>query len=323
MELKDMVTTREMFPEFYSHPFIRSIEGNSRWTISDSEKKPIDMKGLKYEHKVMGAFEPSKLCLMTLQELTDLVPNAANHAYYLKALEDEYLVVDIEPECSDATKKEFLRMDYVYGEVSLSGKGYHLVFPVPAEIDKYPNAKAKKVWKNAKEHYEIHLEHYVTFTRRMLPDADGKKSFMPVFKKMAKAQSETVTSSATFAEVDIKDIPNGDAILRSTGHIPPWAKTLSDFDDDKSSYEYCHIGYLLGYLRTFVNTMSKQNGHKYTDDEMAELLYQTARNTLEHRDKHDTPRRLRDGRTVSYLKYQVYNQITANMARREKLRKKS
>ena len=156
----------ENFPEFYSHPFIKEIKDNSRWTVSGltslddrTNKKPIDIWELHDIGTLHGAREHNSTCLMTLDELLDFLPNAANHAYYLEAMEDEYVILDIEPDCPQQLKNMFLDMDYVYGETSMSGKGYHLVFPLPLEIDKYPKAKTKKVWQDKTRYFELHLEH--------------------------------------------------------------------------------------------------------------------------------------------------------------------
>lgn len=61
----------------------------------------------------------------------------------------------------------------------MSGLGYHLVFPEPKGLlAKYPNAAGKHVIKKRSGDYEVHFEHWVTFTRNNdVRPGDGSGSF--------------------------------------------------------------------------------------------------------------------------------------------------
>ncbi|MFP3802932.1 hypothetical protein, partial [Paraburkholderia sp. SIMBA_027] len=51
----------------------------------------------------------------------------------------------------------------------MSGRGYHLVIPVPTNLHDFPVAVGKRVLREEHGWYELLFEHWVTFTRRPVP----------------------------------------------------------------------------------------------------------------------------------------------------------
>lgn len=290
-ELMSAYKTYKDFPEFYAHPFIQSIAGNTKWTVSDNQKRPIDMKALLYDHKVYGArmdfeTEASNPCV-TLQRLCDILPNAANHAYFLNAIVDKFVVLDIEPKCPDKIKKKLLDTSFVYGEVSMSGKGYHLIYPLPEILNEYPVAQKKIVMKEEHGYYEILLNHWVTFTRNMIsPKEKPKHDFTVFFEELAKLQKEVIRANIEIDEPDTENIPKYDYLTEILSHCV-YSKKPEDFHGDISKYEYGHIGFLYWNLKKLLNISYIKAAHEYTPSEKAWMLYTVAKEKIPRRDKHE------------------------------------
>lgn len=277
------------FPEFYSNPWIQSIADYHKWTVSDSNKMPIDMFCFEYQHRICGALFTDENSLTSLSHLCELIPNAKNNTYYLDALTDKIVVLDIEPTCPDDIKQQLLNMPYVYGETSMSGKGYHLIFPLPKCIDDYPIAKTKVVMKEEHGYYEILLNHYVTFTRNMLPESIGTEDFIQLFKQLATQQKESHRNEVDIQDIQPDDIPNQEKILELL-YNQTYKKTPEDFHNDMSKYEYGYIGFLHYKLQCILNVSFIKDSHNYTDNEKAWLLYTIAIDKIPYRAKHDETR---------------------------------
>ena len=136
------------FPRFYTHPLIRRLSTQTRWTVSgitDLErengnvtagKAPLCLLLLE-EGKNVGAQnhdywnmprEDKKFgACGTLQDVCEIAPCWPNVTYWLDSAIDQVFAVDIEPTCPDDIKQKFLQTNFIYGEVSMSGKGYHLM----------------------------------------------------------------------------------------------------------------------------------------------------------------------------------------------------
>lgn len=280
-----MCKTFRDFNDFYNHPFIKSIADNEKWTVSDNNKRPIDMFVYKYRHEVTGAIFTDNKSLVSLSELCNLIPNAKNNAYFMDSLTDNFVVLDIEPTCPKDIKEKLLLTPYIYGEISLSGKGYHLIYPIPSCFSKYPIAQKKIVMKEKHGYYEILLQHYVTFTRNMLPSAIGTENFDPIFEELASIQIETKRKDTDIQELKPDDIPLEKDILITLFHLD-YKKTPADFYNDLSKYEYGFIGFLYYHLKKQLD-INKYKIHKYSDNEKAWLLYTVAKDKIPKRQKHE------------------------------------
>ena len=199
-------TVNPFYQDFIKHPFIQTIANKKCWTVSDNKKRPIDMIEFRDNHIVKGAIFSNEKSLVDLYELNTILPNAANYAFYLEADEDNFVVLDIEPSCPDNIKSEFLKMNPLYMETSMSGKGIHMIFEYPKHImEKYPNAFNKSVFRGENHEYEILIDHhYVTFTGRQIPFTPNENpaSFEDLFERLAKDQKPTTEK----AELDIKEM---------------------------------------------------------------------------------------------------------------------
>lgn len=290
-----MCKTYKDFPEFYNNPFVQSIKKAKKWTVSDNQKMPIDMHELIYKHRIYGAsvvgdYNP----LMTLDELCYHLPNAKNHAFLLDAIADGFVVLDIEPTCPEPIRQKLLQTSYVYGEISMSGKGYHLVYPLPDCIKQYPAAQSKVVMKEQHGYYEILMSHYVTFTRNIIPLAESPDAdrFEQLFEKMASEQTEQQkTEFDVSEEYPIEDIPFIDDILEIL-YKQEYKKTPEDFSGDMSKYEYGYIGFFHSKLNLLQNVSYIKAEHTYTNEEKTAILYAIAKEEIPYRPKHDE---FRDG----------------------------
>lgn len=177
---------REVFPGFYDNPAIRSLARSARWTVSgrlgdpgdDSKgKAPIDIVELVETGRLRGAFATDETCLMPLEDLIRALPLAANHAFFLRARTDGLLMVDIEPDCPPGIAADLIALpEIVYSEVSMSGRGFHLLAPLPTNFWDYPVAAAKTVLREEHGWYEFLLEHWVTFTRQPIPVSEASRT---------------------------------------------------------------------------------------------------------------------------------------------------
>lgn len=289
---EEVINPYEKFKEFYSNPLIQSISDKARWTVSDQNKMPIDMYGLITEHRIMGAQFTDAYSLFTLPRLCEEMPDAMNNTFYLDSLIDGFVVLDIEPKCPQNIKDELLKLPYLYGEVSMSGNGYHLLFKLPDCISEYPAAQKKIAMKEEHGYFEILLNHYITFTRNVIPlnDNHNEKDFEKIFRELASKQKE-VTKNGTFdmTEDAPTDIPFEDYIV-STLINQKYMKTLEDFGGDKSRYEYAYVGWLHYKLKMILNVSKIKAAHTYTDNEKAWLIYKCAKEVIPYRDKHDEMR---------------------------------
>lgn len=290
----DVGKTWRNFPYFYNSAFVRKLAGNKKWTVSDKTKRPIDMRAWIDREEVWGvAWDRGYNPLVDLETLKNTIPNAVNNAYYLEAETDNYVVLDIEPKCPDVIKKEMLRLPYVYGEVSMSGNGIHLVFELPRDVwDKYPVVHNKLAIKEKHGYYEILLNHMVTFTRNNIEEPYNPKS-LSEFEKVFETLASEAKESAIAKEITVEDI--------STDNIPMFNRIMNVmvsqnyrrkpeyFHGDMSKYEFGMASFYYHTLQRLLK--NKQfSGIEYSDEQCAIILYELLKTKLEYRPKHDTQR---------------------------------
>jgi len=271
---------------FYNNLAIMGIAGNSRWTASTNKKVPMDAVIWRDEGRVTGAKYAGPKSLVTLEELHRLpgITNP-NTTYHLNAGIDRICILDVEPKCPEDLRSKFLEMPYLYGELSASRVGLHLLFPLPAKYDDYPVLKTKSVMRDPHGYYEILLTHYVIFTRMSIGPPTGGGDFDKLFYEMAEKQMASVRNNIDVQALQPSNIQDEDMMLQHLANVT-YKKEPSDFGGDMSRYEYGFVGNLHRALQQFM----WESAVRYTDDEKAWLLYQVARDYLEHRAKHDTYR---------------------------------
>lgn len=294
---------------FYENDVIKALSDIPKWTISDKDKMPIDIARIIYDHdtRIFGAnMNGANPPTVDLKTLCDNFPTATNNTFFLDALSDGFVVLDIEPKAPDITKKKLLDTNFLYGEYSMSGKGYHLIYPLPDCIKDYPIAAKKKVFKEKHGYYEILLNHWCCFTRNTIPlNPAPKNDFTKLFAKMASEQKETVKRDLDIQIIDPATIPLYDEIMDILYRVK-FTKTLADFDGDDSKYEFIYICFLYDKLLNITEspiTAKKTDKHVYSDTERLYMLFEAAKEHIAYRPKHDT---LRDGMPfLMYLSTQV------------------
>lgn len=284
----------DRYVRFRNTPFVARLASTPKWTVSTNQKMPLDMYAFKYRHIISGALYSNEDSLTTLDEVNSLLPDAANYTYYLDALIDNIVVLDIEPKCPQEIKDKLLQMPCLYCETSMSGKGIHMVFPLPADIlEQYPDAKAKIVFKEEHGYYEILLNHYVTFTANQLPHVTGTDAepFRQLFLEMAQTQRVSSKADVTIEALQKVETQYSDLILSILmNHKKDYKKTLADFNGDHSKYEFAYMAFLNHRLTKMLDLPAMKADHNYTDSERAWFLYTVAVDYLPHRPKHDEQR---------------------------------
>ena len=284
-----------IYDSFRNNDFISSIAANERWTVSTAQKMPIDMYIFINRGIVSGAIYNNELSLVSLDALHNAIPDAAVYTYYMDALIDHFVVLDIEPKCPEDIKKQLLSMGCLYMETSMSGKGIHMVFKVPTAIlDKYPNAKEKTALKEEHGYYEILLNHYITFTGNQIDSAtiaDHDHEFDNLFENLAKVQkivSKTDITVEELPEVKTKNAKRIILVLTNCGQ--KYKKKPEDFFNDMSKYEFSYTAYLQHQLQHILDVPGVKAEHTYTDSEKAWFLYQVTSQLLPQRPKHEEKR---------------------------------
>lgn len=283
------------FPEFYTNPIISAIADEPRWTVSDNEKVPINMRELMSTGRLWGAHEISSECLITLGEMTSFLPSAANNAFYLRAQTDGFLVLDIEKTCPPEVAKKLLSIPSLYSEYSMSGKGYHQILPLPANFWDYPIATGKRVLQKENGWYEILLDHWVTFTREVVPASElPQQNFAPgaweeIYAELAQEAIETPESEFDIS-TERPDIPRVQQILDLMTRRP-LEKTLEDFNADYSRFEFSTLGVLYNRLGPILVAIEDvEPGAVFDESAKSWLIYEAAIQMLPNREKHDEVR---------------------------------
>ncbi len=281
---------------FLSVPFIQTIKDISRWTVSTKNKMPIDMNALRYRQVLIGAtFKNDNQPLVTLEELQQIIPNPTNTAFNLNQSLDNFVVLDIEPKCPPEIRDRLLTLPYKYCELSMSGYGFHLVFDKP-KTNYEAILLSKPALKEEHGYYEILLNHYVTFTgRECKPSENCVFADISEFEKLVEdlASKAKIQHSIT---LDTDDLPNledielGDDIVNLLSQAK-YNKTVSNFEDDYSAYEFGVAGFYYKKLKMLLST-TKYKKHEYSNLEKMVLLYNIIVEIIPYREKHET---VRDG----------------------------
>lgn len=295
------------YQSFRDVPVIDRLAGRPIWTLSDSNKRPIDMWALRSLHAVQGALVKAYPYLDTLDAVTETVPDAVNRACYLDALTEKVMVLDIEPECPPAVRDVLLGFPCLYAERSMSGKGFHLLMELPEDIlDAYPASRQKLALRHPSGWYEFLMAHYVTFTGNQVPrSGTDEAGFRAVFEDLASRQryNRVVAPGSVMVEQGgaYADDPRLGKLLEllSVDRIP-YDRTAADFDDDKSTYEFAVAANRYAHLQRLMYDPVIGGDGPLTDAQAIWLLYKATEAIVPPREKHAT---FRDG--MPYLMYQA------------------
>lgn len=313
------------FQTFRNQTFLKDIAKKEKWTISTSEKMPIDMRFVDeyepgfIESPIRGAEYTDERCLVTLDELHNITTKyqlgePSNYAFYLNAQTDHIVILDIEPICPENIKNYLLNANAIYREKSMSGKGVHMVFPFDESwFKKYPALKDKTNIKQKNKYYEILIQHYVTFTGNILPEPD--KTDDTIFNELMTdlASSQVIITN--------REVINHKLIEPQTKAKTEILENLYEYsvnnfksdDDDDSHREFTYMTFLLRRLKNLLQTATVlKEGHIYSIEEQLWFIYQTAVAFLPERPKHKQVRRMGSDSLpwLHYLTYAAYCKTT-------------
>lgn len=283
--------------QFLTHDVIKKLAKNKKWTVSTNDKIPIDIVELVNNNKLMGAHFQDERSLTDLEFIAKTFDFNCGYTYFLSQRNDKYIILDIEPICPDHIKEYLLKLPYIYGEISKSGKGYHLIFNRPKCFNEFTDIIMKPAFIHQKRSFEILLNHYVTFTGNMLPKQKNRLSqneFEKFFSEFAKKQPKPSKITINFDD-SIESIPNFDLIMNLMDNIeydrsPNEEYFLkADRTTDWSKYEYNYASFLHWKLDNICNTAIVQK-NPLNEQQKAYIVYKTLTEKLNERNKHNSQR---------------------------------
>ena len=318
------------FPLFYQNPAIQKLKDIPKWSVSDKNKRPIDMFLLQTQQQISGCDVTMPGAMCTLAETINILETPANHAFYLDVLEENVIIVDIEKICNPLLYKELMKLPYLYAEKSMSGRGAHLIMPLPRNFDEYPIAQTKVALKEPSGQFELLLNHWVTFTRNVIKTPTAPNGINTngsydkwdeIYKKLAENATKTHYEQLEYTETkNIADIPKSDEILDLLVNKNPYRKSPSDFTREDGSPDMSR--YEAGFLTTkyinllmILNTTIADSNYNYTLSDHIAILAETAKLGLSHRDKHDTYRN-----KLPYLTYIAKQTVERYQAKQVELK---
>lgn len=294
-----------MIQDFINNETIRNLSTKPYWTVNIDGKKPLDILEFDKSGTIRGA--KSEQCLTDLDNLLRIVNSIPKQfVYSLDAARDNIVVLDIEKTCPDDIKNKLLQLPFLYGDISMSGKGCHLVFPCPP-LDE---VTIKKVaMKEEHGYYEILLHHYVTFTNyTIFPQFTAENApvnFTEIWDDLRQKQHDTVKQDfdTDIDTVDL-DFPLYETIEEAviTNFRNRFKKTPEDFHNDLSRYEFAVIGSIRYSLNLVLSFPIFERTVKLDELQRIAMIYRIVTKILPHRKKHEE---LRDGKPL--LLYQVFN----------------
>lgn len=298
-----------MLQDFLGNQVIRYLSKKSYWTVNVDNKKPLDIVGYEQTGIIAGARNES--CLTDLSSLIQTVGAVpAQFVYHLNAVRDKIVVLDIEKTCPEDLKDTLLNLPFIYGDISVSGKGCHLIFPCP-ELDEITSNKI--VMKDPNGYFEVLLNHYVTFTSYTLfpryTKTNAPIQFWQVWDGLRQIQKNIVKKNLDIEFNDMKlDFPYYNELKAAViGNFRKrFNKTPSDFGNDMSRYEFAVIGSVRYALSFMLNMPIFSRRIKLDEREKILFVYKIVSEILLYREKHSE---LRNGKPL--LLYQTYNSFAS------------
>lgn len=332
------------FPDFYGNPVIRQLGRDRRWSISDAEKMPVNIPRLLDTGAITGAsLYKLDSDTVTLATLTRRLPTASNCAYYVQAAEINYVLLDIEKTCPPEITHRLLKLADTHGlytETSMSGKGYHILLPLPENFYDIEASTDKAKIQHPEGYYEVLLDHWVTFTRHPIdpeilaasatdPDNDDVV-WEDVYAELA-AAAATRQSADNVVHLDSADqlepadyteaqrafdTEIADLVTDQVQATP--RKSLSDFSFDTSRWEFSTLSLIVRRTAVLLSERLRMAQHDHppatpaygrlvtvTADHIVRIAYPVATATIPWREKHDG---WRNG--LPYLLYQTVEAVS-------------
>lgn len=244
------------FVQLKNNPFLQDIRAQNLWTVSDADKRPLNFTGLE-NGSMFGAKLSSPDATVSFDHIYNNYPYVQNMVYYLNASVDGLMVLDIEKTCPKQLSQVFLQIPALYAEFSLSGLGYHLIYPLPPHLaDTNTLALSKPALRDPKGRVELLVNHWVTFTGNICSDVPigmaNDEQIAKIWNGFARFAKQVKRASIEL-DPDLESLrdklgANLDTLIKDLiMEQCNYGKTLDDFDGDLSRFTF---GYFLhGYRR--------------------------------------------------------------------------
>lgn len=290
-------------------PALKNIHDKCRWTFTacvQDKKCPERMK--KIPVRISEWLKQDNLFIwhgarvddgsfLTLDEMCDdpfLPLHLGNACLYLNQLVgDDIVVLDVEPDCPEGLKADFLALPWLYAEKSMSGKGLHLLFQSPKTHEDIRFGKTA-LKPHGRNDYEILLNHYVTFSMQPVEHDPSRpirdiSEFLDLWETMASDAKLYAKNDVKLGDLpSLEIIPCGHRILDALKDFK-FKKTPQHYSDDVSRYEFCHCLSIYNALDQLISR-PVFSSHTYTDEERLILVYHAAMENIPYRPKHNENR---------------------------------
>lgn len=280
-----------VFPEFYGNHIIRKLAALPRWTVLDSEQVPINVRELLSSGRVLGVHEIDADSLMTLDELTTRLPQAANCAFYLHDNIDQVALLTITDTCPQHLVHEIYQSGSLYSEYRTNVQASQHLLPAPMVTDSFPSIANRKRLTERHGWYEIVLEGWVVFSRHTLPTTvapivSDPHAARPTWDRLFRNLSlETRASRALATDIRIKrpKLRRVSQLLDSLTQTP-LEIAATDFQGDLALFEYEVLHELHARLRPILKVVpAVDDGANLSPSAEAWLIAEAAKHLLPHR----------------------------------------
>lgn len=343
--------------DFMQYPIIQYMSNQENWTVSDVDKRPINVTEYMKTGKLFGASFKYGNPLTTLAKIAQSpYPLPDNRAYRFHAKDEQIIMIDVESYARDAYKKWALNFPCHYLEAS-KNNGLHVVLQVPKKLipEKYHYLFEMTVFKHESTEFEIIFNnHYGTFTRRtircnyadfeknqeqldqllFLLQGISKSVTMEQLEKTKKVQERIAYIEEANTEKLESFIDYIKQVIEQTIQRTKIKHTLKKYHYDESAYEAKSLEEIAKLLYRYYIWQQKETKRKRThqgeggfqelamqisEEEFIYLIYMIGQDFLPPREKHQE---LRVG--MPYLLYVAQRAwIKVDLWEKEKERRES
>ena len=248
---------------FMENSLINKLKDDPHWTVSDTQKRPVDANALMRGELRLASFKDENWPLTTLNELNENpCIEKTNRAYRLHSEDNHVICIDMEQTASPALRRSLERFPTDYAEKSLSGKGAHYLIEIPDDIitdEMRMLFEDYVVVKHPTGQFEVFFnDHYTTLTGDLIPHTQKQNTnehnaklikmlsalckIIEERKKKNKNATAYTPSQAvedlTLYEKMLEDYAKGQIEARGSFNMGSISmKTLDDFYGDHSRYE--------------------------------------------------------------------------------------
>lgn len=327
---------KEMFAKHRKRPMFMGeyIENRNRLATNVPLDKAVqDSMHLMRDYFDSDAEHLNKLSELNLPELTTF-----KRAYRMNALENLVVVLDIEPDTSDALLEKFSKIPAHFAEWS-TNNGLHLFYKVDVnrlsdagrtllsltvqKIDEEPAGP------DSYRKFELIMnDHWITFTGKT-----NLSQIVPVETPVPDPIYDIIEAIAVKAaerQMELEDIQvNANERSETSEKLAEWILDSSkmieieqlepaNFQNDMSRYEFNVIFRIAGYLQYRIENANPMtslrlggiNLAQISDQDAVQTIYQVAQQIIPYRDKHAT---FRDRMPwLMYQSVQAYQRIKAS-----------